>query len=185
MSARDGFGFGDKNLPVGPETGAVTGTYYNAPAKTLVVTIGKSRFSRSRKRIFVRKLEELRYREILSSENSSYFVKIAIAQDVGKMFAWRRYENEPNRSTVCAIRLPDGEESELPAPRDPAEARWGRWLGISDLLAASSDGKYVYIMAIYIPGRSSVPSAAVEHKLAKMSADTGELELIATCPGGS
>jgi hypothetical protein len=173
--------FEEIGLPVGPDTGGIISTQYNAPSETLVVAVGPKPYSGSRQRILLRQIREDQYREITLSEATRYFTQIVVCAAAPIAFGREVDAQDGNYCAISAIHLPDGKLSYVPAPSDAAE-NLGRKVGFTRVLNASHDAAYIYVAVIYNVGSLSKPGARIEHKLAKVSTKTGAVDVIATLP---
>jgi hypothetical protein len=156
---------------------------YSDTAKALVVTTSTKRSGGPPRRVFVREIQEQRYREIGLPEQNKYFAEIAIAGGSPVAFARCCDEQDANYCTIWSIHLPDGQLSELPLPpksTDPSILR----VDISRLLGSSFDGSYLYVVVAYTPVFASDASVPVywEYKVAKMSCASGDLDIITILP---
>jgi len=171
--------YSDLGIHLEPNSERVESLQYNAAARTLIVTTSRAPYGASRRRIFIREVQQDRYQEIAFSEGSKYFNETVTCQSAALVFSRCRDDNDANYSALCSIHLPEGGLVQLPSPKAVADASKLR-VDISRLLTASSDGLVVYVVMAYTPVFVPGFAGAVywEYKIEKMSTQTGEHEVI-------
>jgi len=158
----------------------VEGLQYNCVAQTLIVTTRRAPYGASKRRVFIRKIDEEQYREIVLPETQLHFNETVTC--AGTSFAFSRCSDDVDGSyaAIYAIHLPDGSVSRIPLPRASADDPQVH-VTISRLLSASFDGSEVYVVVAHMP--PFVPGSAApvycEYRVERMSTTTGEHEAIA------
>lgn len=173
--------FTDIGLPVEPNVERVETIQYNATSFTLVATLRRAPYTGRSRRIFVRQINEGMYREVLVMWNDRRYFMQPVLSDCAPLAFAMRCDDQGVRARACSIRLPDGLATELPEAQDPTDTT-GRSIGLTTVVGASADGASLTVVLIYMPRKGSDARYKIEHKLAYMRADTGEIEVIATLP---
>ena len=172
--------FTDLGLPVEPGSERVEDLQYNVVAKTLIVTTRRAPYGALQRRVFVRNLDEERYREIVPPKEQQHFNETVICQ--GASFAFSRCSDDVdgNYAVIYRIQLPDGNLSPIPLPRVSTDNPRVR-VTISRLLNASIDGSEVLVVLAHMPPFVAGSTAPVycEYRVEKMSTTTGEHDAIA------
>jgi hypothetical protein len=174
--------YSDLGVDLEPNVERVEGLQYNSAAQTLIITIFRAPFGAPQRRIFVRGIEEARYREIVPPDRRHFNETVTCH---GAAFAFSRCSDHADEiyTAICAIHLPRGSLSETPSP-SPRNDKPQLRMTISRLLSASFDGSEIYVIMAYMPPfvAGSTSSVYCEYKIERMSTKTGEHEVIAVLP---
>jgi hypothetical protein len=95
--------FADLGIEVAPNVERVESLQYNAASATLVVTTNRAPYASPRHRLYVRTLQEVRYREIVLPEAHRRFAEIVSTPDLPMIFARCIDEGDANYSNVCKL----------------------------------------------------------------------------------
>jgi hypothetical protein len=164
--------YADLGLPVVPGGDLqMTGTFFNPPTSCVLVAVGPVVEKRG-VRVFLLCPGAATYREILTGRDEHYFTDVTVASEAPIAFVRVRNSTSPPEATISAVTLPDGVLHPIPAPVD----RGSRALWVNEVLSASADGTFVYVVIGYRAAPRADGSYTVDFAISRMSVHTGVVE---------
>lgn len=179
-------------LPKLEESLLIHNLIYNEPGRTLVLVLQPQGWMPPiDQRVFVRKVTEAAYREILLPVERASITGVATASSAPLLFLQvSQWTDETrtggNSAGIFSVKLPQGTPNVLPAPAPPDARDWPGTrppteVWDSALLGASADGKILTIIAAcsFTDGDCTYH---VEYWVARYFAEDGHIEAVAHLP---
>jgi hypothetical protein len=139
----------------------------------MVITVGGAGRHVSQ-RVFLRATDERDYREVLPPDEKTRFTDIVSPEHTPVVFISGETDPPNTLFPIFSVSLPDAQL----AICSPPIATPGTEVWVSQLVAASGDGTFLYVITGCRPSPEPVTGYSVTYSLCRMSVPSGEIEVV-------